>query len=545
MEKETTGKLESKITSVTVYGDRAQVTRTAVVTLQKGEHVLSFPDLPVDTEPNSIQVNGKGKALLRDVKFRTEHFAQTPRVNQKALLDEKTSLEDKLAEINDRISAAEMEKNFIGEIEKKLVRPTRENTADELNTEKWQGILVFYRDKTEKVDAELRERNIAKREVVREIERVKREIQSLGSGETRETRIIEVKVEMQDAGELTLNASYIVYGPSWRPVYDLRVSTEDKKMHVSYNAVVRQATGEDWKDIQLKLSTAQAQISGRQPELSPWHLYIERPSYPSRAAAGAPASMDSLRMAKKEMANSQMYEAEKSDLADEAASMPPSEPEMTVEGSAVETGTTSVVFAVSGNSTVMGDNLDHKVTILLQEFPAKFRYSTAPKLSQYAYLKAQVTNTTEFPFLAGDTNIFLDNNFVSSSSIDLVAPSEEFWTFLGIDESVKVEHKILRKFHKEGMIGKKDTLVYEFLIKITNNKKTEEEIVVWDQLPISNDQNISVKLIEPQYKENTDALKKNEENFLEWFYKMKPGAKLEIPLKFSVEYPRDLRIAGL
>jgi len=65
------------------------------------------------------------------------------------------------------------------------------------------------------------------------------------------------------------------------------------------------------------------------------------------------------------------------------------------------------------------------------------------------------------------------------------------------------------------------------------------------QIPISGHQDIEIELVDPRYKEDTDKLKKNKFNFLEWFFKPEPGKKIEIPLKFSVEYPRDKQISGL
>ncbi len=74
--------------------------------------------------------------------------------------------------------------------------------------------------------------------------------------------------------------------------------------------------------------------------------------------------------------------------------------------STVESGATSVVFDIDGSNTIKSDNEPHLVTITIQEFPAGFRYSTIPKHSQFAYLKAKVKNVSEYPFLPGDTNIF-------------------------------------------------------------------------------------------------------------------------------------------
>ncbi|MBT4331776.1 MAG: DUF4139 domain-containing protein, partial [Candidatus Cloacimonetes bacterium] len=270
------------------------------------------------------------------------------------------------------------------------------------------------------------------------------------------------------------------------------------------------------------------------PELSPHYISIY---YPQRARK------------ERKMAKSRPSYSNQMSFAVEGMSVEESLDELediVHSASTVESGATSVVFDIDGSNTIKSDNEPHLVTITIQEFPAGFRYSTIPKHSQFAYLKAKVKNGSDYPFLPGDTNVFLDNNFVANSYIKAVAPTEEFWTFLGVDESIKVEYKFVKKFDETGgLFVEKNKKIFEYLIKITNNKKTQEEIVVWDQLPISQNENIKVKLIEPAYKEDTDILKINEHKYIEWFFQPKPGEEIIIPFKYSVEYPIDTQIEGL
>jgi len=117
---------------------------------------------------------------------------------------------------------------------------------------------------------------------------------------------------------------------------------------------------------------------------------------------------------------------------------------------------------------------------------------------------------------------------------------------LGVDESIKIEYKFVKKFDETGgLFVEKNKKIFEYLIKITNNKKTQEEIVVWDQLPISQNEKIKVKLIDPTYKEDTEILKINEHKYIEWFFEPKPGEEILIPFKYSVEYPIGAQIDGL
>ena len=60
-----------------------------------------------------------------------------------------------------------------------------------------------------------------------------------------------------------------------------------------------------------------------------------------------------------------------------------------------------------------------------------FEYETVPKLSQHAFLKAKVKNESRYSMLAGPANVFLDQSFVTKSSIPNVSPNEEFGCSLG------------------------------------------------------------------------------------------------------------------
>ena len=527
--------LESKITEVTIFTDRAQVTRTLSEKLTKGEHSLLFENLPQNIEQNSIQVNGSGDAVLKDIKFKTEHFAEIPDVDKKALFDEKQLLEDIITELENTIKQIDNEKKFIEAIANRLTSINEKSNSAELDPDKWIKMVEFYRSKQETLDQEKLEIIKSIRTVKNKLDKIDIEMKEIGKFKNKTKKQVEVKVQMKKEGNLKLDLSYIVYGPTWFPVYDLRVSTENKTMNITYNAMIKQNTSEDWKNVIINLSTAKLNIGGQPPNLRP--MYISE-AKERKYLKTLPPTKKELRSFQKNIIEFEFDDISDSGYLDE-------ETKLTADVAAVKSTTTSVVFKINDKNTILSDNQPSKVTIMIEDFPTGFRYSTIPKLSPYAYLKAKVKNNTDYPFLAGETNVFLDNNFVAKSRLKLVSPSEEFWTFLGIDEGMKVDYKLLKKYReKEGVFSKKNKITYEYLIKIKNNKKTKEQIVVWDQIPISQNEDIVVELIEPEYKEDTDHLKMNEQNFIEWFFNPEPGEEIEIPFKYSLEYPKNMIIQG-
>ena len=78
--------VDSTITAVTVYTDRAVITRTAAADLPAGITELVFSRLPQTLDERSLQVSGQGSApvTILDVSTRPTHvdFAANPRVQE-------------------------------------------------------------------------------------------------------------------------------------------------------------------------------------------------------------------------------------------------------------------------------------------------------------------------------------------------------------------------------------------------------------------------------------------------------------------------------
>jgi uncharacterized protein (TIGR02231 family) len=537
-----TAKPESSITAVTVFLDRALVTRTISKKLSKGERILIFDNLPEAIDQNSIQANGEGNAVLKDVKFKKEFFQSITDVDKKVLAEKLSALADSIIDATDVIANANKEQKLDESLLEKILAKSSgsagtDKVVPEPDPDKLIKMVNYYRSRLDFLTKQMRftERKI--RTFNDETNVIQAKMNSLGSNLEKSKNFVEVLIDVKDETDVTVNLSYMVHGPSWYPVYDLRVFTDNKKMNITYQAMIQQNTTEDWSKVKLKLSTARANLSGQQPSLSPWYLSLYDNSMQRDA--------DDMKLKKSEM--TQMYNS----IAAPTARAAEERKEVLAEKiqmneATVEQGATSAVFVVPGKSIINSDNQQHKVNIMMTEFDAVFRYSTVPKLLPNVFLKAKVTNTSDFPLLAGNTNVFLNNNFVSTSQLGLVSSGQEFWTFLGVDDGFEVKYKTIKQYQKdEGLINKKNKYIYDYIIEITSNKKTEEEIVIWDQIPMSNSADIKVTLLEPTIDPQKEQVKIDDYSYLEWYYKIKPAEKLKIPFKFTVEGPKNKTITGL
>jgi len=212
------------------------------------------------------------------------------------------------------------------------------------------------------------------------------------------------------------------------------------------------------------------------------------------------------------------------------------------EVSIVATQLTSSSFSIQSKQSIPSDNQNHKVGISIENLPIDFSYEVAPKLVQAAYLKGKGKNVQDYPLLAGDANVFLDNSFVASVPIKTIMPSDSFSLNLGIDDAIRVERRLVSRFTESvGTFSTKTRTRYEFENIVENHKKYPVELTLTDQVPISMNEKIVVELLEPK----SEVLIPDAEGMLRWKLKLEPGAKQVIKLKFTVEYPPSVIPYGL
>lgn len=544
----TVTEVDSVVRSVTVYQGRAMITREASASLAAGDHSLVFPDLPSDLDRESLQVKGAGEAVLGECVFETEYFEEDVDGKRRPLLENRQKLSDELDELGLELSRLAGEKAFLERISSLVTTPPAmpgpspaqsASPQAALDVTLWTGMTGFYRERNKELDA-LRlkaEREI--RDINGRIEGIDARLEDLGASGRRSRQVVKVGIRKKTAGNLTLRLSYMLPGPTWRPVYNLRAAGDSDKLELEYDAYVSQATGEDWSGTELRLSTARVNVSGVIPELVPWRLEFYRPRPAGlrydMAKKSSMAVMEDVNVFPKSAAPSASY-------AEEDAA----EYEMEQEEAEVLDSGASVVFTVAGGGSVSGDNRDTRVGLARRELPAAFLYIAVPKLTEYAYLTARFKNESDFPILPGTVNIFFDGSFVSSSAFGLVMPGQETDVSLGVDEGVKIEYRFIKRFRKnEGLVGKRVSEQFEYQIRVSNNRTRPADIKISDQFPLSSDKELVVKPLQPQIRDSLKEVTLDDESRISWTFSLKPGEKRELPLAYLVEYPLDRRIGNL
>ncbi len=513
--------VESNITNVTVFLAKAQVTREVKTRVEAGKTNIVITGLTSELDPQSIQVAGKGNFILLGTSHRQNYL------NELNLPKSFKILKDSVGYYQKQISLEQSQKEILNKEEQMLLSNQKiGGTNQNLTVAELKAMADFYRSSLgEIVNGRMKQDDKIKRLNERTI-RLQSQINSQNELYSRNTSEIVVSVTAETATSADFILNYVVAHAGWYPVYDLRAINTRNPVQLSYKANVFQGTGEEWKNVHLKLSTANPNLGGLKPELSSWYLDFYQPvaymGYDKRARGPMPAA------AKSEDVQ-QLSETEVTKRAETAA-----EYVTTIQTSL------NTEFDISLPYNVSSSNKPTLVDIRNYELKAEYQYSVAPKLDLDAFLIAKATGWEEFNLLPGEANIFFEGTFVSKTFIDPNSIKDTLAISLGRDKRIVVKREKVKDFTTRKAIGAsvRETSAYE--ISVRNIKQDVVKIVIEDQVPVTQNNQIEVTVADAG-----GANYNKETGKLSWVWMIQPNETRKATFKFEVKYPKDKQISGL
>jgi uncharacterized protein (TIGR02231 family) len=511
--------VNSSVSQVTVYLDRARVTRAANASLPAGSSIIEFAGLPATLDEGSVAVSAKsdGTLTIEGIDVRQQFLTES--ANPKA-----QELERQIRELQDQKKSLEAQKTVLEEKRdffKNLSVGLGKGEKEAINLDDIRKLYTFYGEEVSNLAENILSVGQSEAKLNLEIDRLQRELDALRGASQKAQRALLVSVKTEAAVKAEFSVHYTIANASWGPSYDAKVDSSTGKVALMYNAFVRQKTGEDWNNVQLGLSTAQPGRNGQMPELAPSFLDIQ-PEHPGvyAMARALPAPTVEGQAAKKR-----------------------EEPVESTEAQAeIQRAGLSVNFQVGLPVTIPSDGQPHRTNAAVLNLAGIPQYVTTPKLDPAVFLKVHLTNTGEAGLLPGPLNLFRDGEFTGSVPMSLVPAASEFDLYVGRDDSIKVERKeITSKRSEAGLLNRKEVEERKYQISLQNFRPGPIRVLVYDELPVSKNADIAVN--QGVFSDKPTAVDKDTGK-LTWEIEIPPKVKKVIEFGYSVEWPKGKEIAG-
>jgi uncharacterized protein (TIGR02231 family) len=511
--------VDSKISRVTVFLNRAQVTREVKTRIEAGRTNLILNGLTSQLDQQSIQVSGKGNFIILGITHNQNYLNEfnVPKGLQ--------MLRDSLEVYKRQLSLEQNQKDILGKEEQLLLSNQKiGGNQQNLTVTELKNMADFYRTRLTEIGVSKIRTEEKIKKLNERIVRINNQINEQNELYRRNTSEIVVTVSAESASAAELEVNYVVANAGWYPVYDLRAINTKSPVQLNYKANVYQNTGEEWKNVKLKLSTANPSLGGLKPELFAWYLNFYQPPIRIRGVSTIPNRSKAAPEAK--------MEAEM--VMEEAPAQLSSDFVTTVQTSL------NTEFDIGLPYSVASATKPTLVDVQLYEMKAEYEYSVAPKLDQDAFLLAKAIGWEEFNLLPGEANVFFEGTFVGKSYIDPNNIKDTLSVSLGRDKRIVVKREKLKDFSSRKAIGSNQRDSYAWEISVRNTKNEAIKITVEDQVPVSQNSQIEVAVTDVGgARHNKDTGK------LIWNMALPPNETKKVVFKYEVKYPKDKVVSGL
>ncbi|HNR73264.1 MAG TPA: mucoidy inhibitor MuiA family protein [Cyclobacteriaceae bacterium] len=515
--------VDSRITDVTVFLNKAQISRVVKTKVDAGKTNLIVTGLSSQLDPQSVQVSGKGGIIILGTSHRQNFLSEFNLPKPIRIL------KDSVETLQRQLTLEQSQKEILNKEEQMLLSNQKiGGTNQNLTVAELKAMADFYRTRLGDIVSTRMKQDEKIKKLNERIAKLNKQINSENELYRRNTSELVVSVSSEATTNVELQVRYVVANAGWSPVYDLRAVDTKNPVQLSYKANVFQSTGEEWSNVKLKLSTANPNLSGQKPELYSWYLDFYYPIERShRGPAGvrvnAPAPV-SMKMEKKaaEMADEELIAQSVSDYT-----------------STIQTAL-NTEFDIALPYTVASSAKPVVVDIRNYDMKADYIYSVAPKLDVDAFLMARATGWEEFNLLPGEANIFFEGTFVGKSFIDPNNIKDTLAVSLGRDKRIVVKREKLKDLTSKNFIGSSRKENYTWEISVRNTKTDAVKIIVEDQVPVSQNTQIEVTTVDlggAKYNKDTGKLT--------WELELKPNETRKLVYKFEVKYPKDKQVSGL
>ncbi len=259
--------LDAPVTHVTVFSDRARVTRTAKVSVS-GTQAVALPVLRETVDPATLRVEATGAEVAR-VDLRRVSAEQMPE-DEARLLDTLLRLDGELQRLYAQRDAHRQQARQLA-----ALTPTPESAESlrpppKLEPSGWMATVRFVTDAQAKLQARARELEAQIEAVTRQRTEVADKALLVGGAERRGGWA--VTAHLEGSGAATVRVTYFAGPARWLPHYDLQLEPDTGQLRVGFAGLVSQQTGEDWEDAQLTLSTALPATALQMPEWTGWRI---------------------------------------------------------------------------------------------------------------------------------------------------------------------------------------------------------------------------------------------------------------------------------
>jgi uncharacterized protein (TIGR02231 family) len=472
----------SRAARVTLFEDRAEVTRAAEVEIAAGASWIAVGGVSPFIDERSVQIKAAGegvRVLSARVRFHTHHEKVLGREAIEALEAEERAARrryEAMGKAYHRASQALQRAQALGASFCKLVSEAPRGSGAE-------ATIASLRAAIEAVDASaaaaLRDGAAAREGRLVAHDELQRATLRLAEGRV-EHPLHEAWIEVQLTSDapraVPLELTYRVPCALWRPEHLVRVAAAapaagaKAPLEIVTFATAWQRTGEVWDDVAIRFSTARPARDATPPAITDDVLTQRRKTDQERSRIEVDLREQAVMVAGLDRGGRAVDE------------MP-----------GVDDGGEPLLLSPAEKVSIASDGRPLRIEVGRVTVEATIDRVLFPEIARVAHLRATATLTRGGPLLAGPVRIARGQSLVGRARLDFVGKGEPFEVGLGTDDAVRVRRAQTDQRETTPVTGtqkiKRAVKVY-----LSNLSSEARRVVVTERIPVSEIDDVEITL---------------------------------------------------
>lgn len=504
---ETSIKYTPQVNKVIFYPTRAMVIRKGTVTLKKGRNLLVFSEAPVALDQNSLRAFSKGKGIM----VQSIHtFKEKKMVSS---VKEIRDLEKELKRLSyDRFHLESERKRFyyatriLESFERYLKEYIRYSSQRKnAGSEEWKKASkmltqnrILYDNEHEKMVEGLKINN-------EERILIQNKLNEIRSRYDKTIRNIEIRLISDSNTTSEIVLSYITTDAGWKAAYAFHLSEKPASMKMVYYGDLYQKTGENWKNINVELSTTRPALGAKRPDVYALGIYGKE--------------------VKKDKTD---YYSQEKESTEGAGGKSSSQKEDKDE----------YRFSIPHKISIQSRDQTYRLKVYSSPIRKyDLHYRLFPSVSRFAHIMASFQNESDIPFLSGNADLYRNGSYAGRSILAYTPSNSPISMGFGMDRNIKITRKHKKYSEETGVFtsGRKYKIFYDTVIE--SQSRSIKNIFFYERLPVSETDSVIVKI--------SDKTTKNYENLKEhpgiliWKIPTRRGQATKIHFEYSIEGPEN------
>lgn len=533
--------LKTDIKRVKLFLTAGEMTHETPVKLVKGRNKIIFSGVSAFADPRTIQFTGSGNFRLVSVSTEMDFLAAeqwNPRI--KVLSDSLEQLKDRHQLNTDLMNAYQAEIGILNT--NKDLKGTNSITIDQI-----KAAGEYYRTRTFEINKAVTKIKKEQEMLSAKINDTRFQLTELNYVENQRSNQVIVLIDTDNPTEIAGVLKYLVSDCGWAATYDLSATDLNQPINLKYKAQVYNNTGNEWKNVNLTLSTSDPMLSAASPVLNPFYIRYGEQVEQTKKGYYQPVQQNmnyrSEIVNEINMANQRAYDnyvldqKVSSDFEASGKFEAQGRKVSTVAMKQIEISDLNAEFPIAHPFSCPSDSKPYIVEIREINMPATFTHVSVPKLDQGSFLLANIVGWQDLDLIPGPTNVYFAGNYVGVSEINTNNVDDTLHLSFGRDSKIQVLRKLKSEMSTKKISGstKKDTYFYE--IQLRNNRNVPVKIDVFDQIPLSRTSEVTVSV------ETLGTGKKNDvTGEVTYQVVIQPGETVKLELGYSVKYPKDAKV---